>query len=840
MASKQPPIKDNTTFYSDLNFTPSEFKNKLWAAQWLFYGKNNCVRFLSPEARKKYQDLERGIINIPEYKKMIDPVTPMGEGGTAEYTASSWRTCPIDLHLENIVRAKLDRAVLDNKLQVSEIDKFAKSQKQRKKDKILYQRETRALINDLHSILGYNPLKESENPYSYIKENSPDEKKNMTESADEMLQYIESQIKDSQDLALYDAYLYKGDVELAFELGITHYLVNLNKWRVKCKSFNSDLLKHNRACGEWYTDETTGRGVVSYINPDELFTSGFKTRNGEDIIFWFTEEDITFAEFFRRFGQTLNDEQLKDVFELNKNSQGTHGMEWKNHGSVKGSNARIRVGRFSCLTQDAENFSMKLVNNKIPALKKEPLTWLPSKHTPTKYKSEQKMVSYNVWYSWEYVCPPGNRVAKNSPTDWEWQSQYIFNLKKNVDMYRYGVDERYAKSTLVCHKDERMSFYDIKESFMPKIRLLWIKFENNLVQDTTASIIDQDFITGLLNAVDEGNKTNVADPDNPTGGTGKDVAMSIFRSIRQGGLGLIKLRDKNGNLVVQDPSKLFFSYDSKHLEKSEKILKVILDQYSLMTLALSQNDITEGQEAKPRTPVAGIQASIASAKEGIWFIEDAAREFLIMYGERCAQHIITLVEEKKKLKNGGNSERWDEFASVIGLANSMLLESVEDLKPEEIGMTVSLEDIRANQQYVIELANKMADNGEVGREVVGMVMNQVTINYKYAYVLLMIAKKRKDEEKAHMEDLAHQREMELENTRLKTAMALTGAKGEAKDKNIITQGKVDEGLIKLGDQIKAATMQRQKEQLKQNRIDQDNNKGKLQTESKTQDAIAGT
>ena len=59
-------------------------------------------------------------------------------------------------------------------------------------------------------------------------------------------------------------------------------------------------------------------------------------------------------------------------------------------------------------------------------------------------------------------------------------------------MYRYGVDMRYAKSTLVVYRDHRMSFYDIKESFMPKIRTLWHKFQNCIVQDTTAFVIDQD------------------------------------------------------------------------------------------------------------------------------------------------------------------------------------------------------------------------------------------------------------------------------------------------------------------------------------------------------------
>lgn len=835
MASKPPPIRDNTYWYSDLNFTPSEFKNQLWAAQWVFYGKLNGAQFLDPVKAKKYRDLERGIIDANEYKRMIDPVTPTGGGGTAEYVAADFKTCPVDVHQDNIVRAKLDKAVEVNTLQVNQIDKFAKSQKQRDKDKILYQRETRKLINEIYSMLGYSPLKDSENPYAHIKEQTGEDK-GLTQGVDQILDYIKSQIQDSQDLALYESYIYKGDIEIAFELGIKHYLINLNKWRVKCKSFNADLLHFNKVCGEWYTDETTGRGTVAYIDGIRLYTNGFKTKNGEDIIFWYHEYEVTFAEFFRRFGEGLDDEQLKAVFELNKQQGGTHGMEWKARGGVKGSNAKIMVGKMSCLTQDADNFSQKFVNGKIAMMKKEPLSWMPNKHTPKKYQSEQEMRAYNVWYSWDYVPPPGSRLTSNRQADWEWQSQYIFNIKKNVDMYRFGVDERYAKSTLVLYRDDRMSFTDIKEAFMPKIRTLWHKLQNNIIQDTTTSIWDQDFLGGLLNAVDEGNKTNPANPDNPTGGTGKDAAMAILRSMKQGGLGLIKMRDKNGAIVVQDPSKLFFTYDSGHLTKAGEQMQMILTLYNTMTMSLAQNDVTEGQDVKPRTPVAGIQASIASSAQGIWFIEDAAREFLIMYGERCVQFILLMVQEKKKY---GFHKRFDEFSSVIGLANSMLLESVEDLKPEEIGMTVTLEDVTAMKQYYTELTNTMLHDGKIGYEDVSMIISTIQTDFKYGSVLLSLAVKKKEREQAHKEELEHQRAMELQKAQLQTAIALNQAKGQAKDENIKTQGQVDAELIKLENDVKLQSMTKQKTQLLQNKLDQDNNKERLQTESKTQDAVAG-
>jgi hypothetical protein len=257
----------------------------------------------------------------------------------------------------------------------------------------------------------------------------------------------------------------------------------------------------------------------------------------------------------------------------------------------------------------------------------------------------------------------------------------------------------------------------------------------------------------------------------------------------------------------------------------------------MMTMALAQSDLATGEDVKPRVPAAGIQASLNAGREGMWFMEKPVRECLVMFGERTVQFLLYMVQEKKTY---GYAQRFDEFSQVVGLANAMLLESVEDLKPEEIGLTVSPEDIRANQQYVIELANKMADDGEVGREVVGMVMNQVTVNYKYAYVLLMVAAKRRQEEIAHQEDLKHQREMELEDKKLQTAQTLMGIKTQGKVAEIDEKGKIQMMINEALAKIKHEAMTDQKEQLLHNKKEQDKNKAELSEQGKVQDAMAGT
>lgn len=819
-----PPVTDKTFWYTDLNFFDPDLKNKLWAAQSIFYGKLNYSQFLDSHRQKEYRRLEKMELEESVYRQIIDPKTPQGKGGTAEYFAADFKAHPFNVHLRNNLRARLNKIGIENEIQVNEIDKYAKSQKQKDKDKVIWQREFRNLINTVNKEIGLPPIKDSQSPYNYVKSLSKGEGgENPAESIDNLLDYIKNEVRDSQDLALYETYIYKGDLERAFEMGIKHYLINLNKWSVVSEHFNDDIVNYNKACGRWYTDETTGRGIVEYLEPDRLFTSQFHSYNGEDIQGWFYEKDITFANFVRQFGTTLTNEEMKEVFELNKNQGAQHGMEFSKADSFKGSNAKIRIGYMSVLTQDAENFSVKDSKGAVKMMVPKKLSWLPDpKEKPTnELQAEQKI--YNVWYSFYYIPPPGEKLTKNSQTEWAWQSKFIFNLKKDMDMYRYGVDMRYAKSTLVIWKDERPSFTDIEQAFMPKIHTAWHKFQNCLINDIDAVALAEEFLGSVLNGLDESNKDGK--------GNGVDATLQVMRQIKQGSMAFLKMTDKQGNVLV-DPSKFVIPIKNGQLERGEKLLKVIVDLYTQMVTCLGQNDLSQ---AKPRTPVAGVQAALQASQDSTWFIEKGVREFTVMYGERTVQHMMCMIKEKKKYQY---KKRLDEFASVVGNAQFWMLEGIEDTQLEEIGLTVSLEDVHANQQYVIELANKMASEDKVSYDAVGLVMGVVSINWKYAYALLMVAVKQKERENAHKEELAFERQKQLEQEKTKQVMALTKSKADGKDQNIITQGKVDEMINEAINKGKAMTMAEQKQQLLNNKLEQQAQKSGLDRQEQTFDALS--
>lgn len=51
-----------------------------------------------------------------------------------EYFAANFKGNPIDIHLDSIVRAKLEKFWVNNKIDIKEMDEFAKKLKQKEKD----------------------------------------------------------------------------------------------------------------------------------------------------------------------------------------------------------------------------------------------------------------------------------------------------------------------------------------------------------------------------------------------------------------------------------------------------------------------------------------------------------------------------------------------------------------------------------------------------------------------------------------------------------------------------------------------------------------------------------
>lgn len=771
-------------WFSDLTSLDPALKHEMWASQALFFMKRSggSQLFLDPVKAKKYRDGDQLKIDEKEFKEMVDPTTPLGAGGKAAYFSSDFSANPIYIHLKNITKAEIEK--VPKQLEVNLTDKYAKTRQMNDNYKILYQAAFRRLINKLSADIGVPGVSENQDPYKWADNLFKKDGENQSpDMVNKYLDLIRNSVTDSQDMALYNELIYKGDYELAFELGIKYYIMDLNKWHERWSDeFINDVMHFNKACGEYYTDLISGRPIIERFVPEALWTSPFKRKDGEDITYYWTEYTISFGDFVRTMGKNLKPDKLKEVFELMK-SQGWHSVDWRDEFMSFGGtnytrdNASVRVGRAAMLSTDMEVHMENEVSGGYETEK--PLSWEPT--DPNEKRIEKR---YNVWRWWYYIPPATNSVQN---ANWEWQSKYIFELQKFQDQQRYGDDGRYSKSPLVIYDNSSQATYsDIVQAFMPKIHHLWHKYQNYLVNDVDATILSDDFIGGLLGAVDEDNKINPGDPNKPTGGNGTDAYMEQWKMIKQGGTGFLKMTDNKGNQIL-DPAKLAVVLKNNYLEKAEKSLVQMLMLYDLMIKSLAFSPATAGEEVKPRTPVAALEQTLAATNSSRFFIQKGYEDFLQMYAERIVRYIIGIFNENDDYRF---PYRYDEFMDNVGYANGLALEGLKDIELESIGLTVNYVDNTAKKEFIMALATEYVKSKELSDEFLYLLMG--VDNWKYAFVLMRMSLKEKRKQNQEMAQQEHQRAMEGKQMDLQIAMALQQAQVKGKNENIMTQGQVDE------------------------------------------------
>lgn len=826
-----PPVNDRTIWWSDLSYLHPSLKQEVWCAQVIYYAKTHYRLFLDPKRAIEYRKTDLLEIDKAEMQQMFDPRTPEGGGGQANYVTADWKANPIYIHLLNNMRAEIQR--MGKQVEANFTDKYSKTRKMRDSYKALYSRQVRAIINDFCKELGIPGITESQDPYKWIKnfsdhqEKGHDGKEMKNDVVSKFSDLIKNKIESNEDLMLYNEMVYKGDYEQAIEKGIDYFMFKLNRWDDRWADEIFDNIRHfNKGCLEWYTDRITGRPVIEGWDPALLRTSPFRRKDGKDIQYYFIEYEITFADFVKTCGFGLKPEKLKEVFLWNKSQGSSHGLkwptEWDNGPSNIRDNAMIRIGRCAVLSQDYE-VDLGPVPANFPQGEKTALSW--KKDPANEYKIDRSAKHYNVWRSFYYIPPTASEMSN---ADYAWQANFIFDIRVNQDQFRTGEDGRYSECPLVIWDNGRQaSTTDIVQAFMGKINFAWQAYQNCLVNDEDATILSDELMGGLLAAVDEENAVNPGEGREPTGGNETSAAQEQWRMIRQAGKGFLKFVDKQGKPMI-DPSKMVLVYKNGYLERADKFMGQIINLYSQLNISLGNDP----NAAKPRVTTTGIQEAVKGSDNAKWFMQKGYEFIIKACAERFVRYILMCGQEAKEL---GISDRYDEFRNILGVTDGLLIEGLEDVPPESVGLSISYVDNAGKKDFVMKLAENLVAQGKLDEDILYLLLG--TENWKESFCLMRMSLTKKKKEAAAQQELAHQQKMEEKDADLKIAQALTAAKGQAKDKNIQTQGEIDARLTDLENKLKASTMADQKNQLKNNRIEQDNNKANLQRKAETSDAL---
>lgn len=789
-------------YYSDLHYISEEQKqDPLWAAACLMFSKFNNRQLVSSAEVKREQEFDEGGFSEDALKQVFDPIDPTNkEGGKATFVTTDWKACPIYIHLNNIVETSMEKIPIN--LYCKAIDEYAMLKQQKENQKILGRNEFMKFINEFNAKLGFPKLKSVDDPFRYVESMGKAAKpkdgggmqKGVVDAPTSLLDTIKAAINDNEDLALFNEFIYKGDVEIAIELGLLHYF-KINKFNLIGEQWIADIRKHNRAIGRWYTSQTSGKPVMEYLRPDLVYVSPFNQPDGSDISSFFFERDIPFGDFVRTFGRGLDKKSLERIFDLNKTRNAAHGLSWAKCSISQRNSASIRIGYHEWESQDCKVYSEGQRKGNL-RFRPAPYEWKPSMQTAKEYRDVRTERHYNVWYKCYYipmsVGPTQDAIALG---DFISQAEYIFDFGKLTDQQRYGENDRECKSSFVTWKRKGMSFADIMNRYMPKIHFLWQKYQNYIAQTDVFAVFADELVNSMLKLAEQ------QDPNN------KEVSkMDFLKQLLQTGRGYSEMTNAKGDKI--DPVRHFTAGFGAAALDALNQMRVL---YNEMTMALAISDTREGIDPKPRTSLGGLKLSLAASNNGTFFIEKGYMDMVLEMGNRMKHYMDQIVRE-------GESERLQHFRDIVGLANSMAYEAIGDIPNHRMGLYIDNVNTDEQKQYLLQLCQKLVEAQQLDIEALQLIIK--IENYKYAAVLMIMKYKQKQRQIQEAKDREFAQIMAAKEKDLQIESAKYTAKAQAQTITIDREGQWDMKIQQMLSELKSQGQAMMKEIIKNNRIEE--------------------
>lgn len=787
-------------YYEPLHFIPIEEKNERWAAEVLYFIKQNSKQFVAPSEVAEKRKNDNNIIDDKKYKAIVDP-----HNKKAEYFSADWKGNPIFVHLNSIIDARIEK--LPNNIMVKAADEFSKMKQQKDNERILARNQFRTYINEMNAKFGLPQLKETEDPFSYVERLDEENGKGAKAIPVGMIDSLKAAIEDNEDLALYNEYVYKDGVEIAAEIGIKHYLFEVNRFLEYSEDILWDLRLFFKSLCRFYTSDVTGLPVFEYMQPHEVWLSPYKKRDGSDVVHWFIEYDVTYGNFVRMFGASMEKDELREVFALNQQYHGIN--DFDNCGYTRRVNATIRIGYCEMESQDMEVYAEYEYGGNMK-YKRTGSNFQPSEKAKNKgLKSERDERHYNVWRSFYYLPLVATSVVSGT-TDFEKQSKYIYKLKKMQDQQRYGDDMRYARNSLMMYYSVKPSFYDVLNEFMPQIHLLWNQTKNDIANAIPHGLVwIEEFLTAALQITDEENEKP------------GELKEDIVSKIQQTGSAIVKMLNKDNEVVAG--GKPFIEVKTGHLDTAISRINAIMVLYTLMTRSLSISEAAEGLDPKSRQSFAGTQLALAGSENSTFGIEKAYSKFITQGAEKLLYYFKDIVD-------GGDSDRLQDFMDIVGQANGMAMKSIKDIPMHKLGLTV-VNEITAEQKAALnQIANQMAAAGVLDPDIAMFI---ITVeNLKYAFAILRLKMKQKKRELDAATQAEREFQLQMKQMDLDFAMQKQSANNEDMFKIREMMKQWDAKLQELDNQFKQQGQIAAKKEITAGRIQQDLVKHELDKENR--------
>lgn len=694
-----------------------------WAVNFVRRAYTNQVPLVDREKLAKYRALDRGEIDVPALKNVFDKKGKDNpEGGKAEYVNADFKGCPLYQSLNQITKGYILSEI--GGIVVNGIDKISVDKKLIKRQKDAIKRYTIDYFNFIGSLTNQHPL-----PYTTNIDKLVSDKKESATAGEglSMLDQIKSELNDDWSFAmLSDVGALKDGVESTHENMIKYFFEDGNFAQLIADEIVSDIMKSNTLSFRCYTSAKDGTLQYAYVDPLTLNVSPFLKKDCSDLDYVFQEFTVTWSEYMQMVGGKLTLEQNKKVYQANRMgySQYNSYPEWTDN------------------TQFYNVLNTTFIKLGYMELKKQ----VHDKNNG-KYYDVIKKFYYLPIFNAGYVLQ---------------SKDFILDLGNLQDMHRFGGMLEMSKFSYVIFRDDSFqSWYEIQETNLFQLHVLWNKYQN-----TVAALIPQgvifaeetlrEIVEDMLNAQEEELKENGQEMSNRSGAYQR-LLNDVIKRYTQSGRGIFKRRTGDANEGHLDPPTTTLVHNL--FTDCEMLIKQMMSIYNMMIISLGTNAQMLGQAPKPRQAVRGIEVANRS---GLTMLQNMIYMYnfgLTEFGTRVIYYDQVVIKEFDKKKLEPKTQRAEQMLGIVGNLGVNWMEIFDDMPIQKCGVIVEIKPTDEEKVLLFDYAMRLEQTGQLP------IGSALTVKYidnpKLAYLWLTASVKRQERIRTENQSILMQQQQQM-------------------------------------------------------------------------------
>lgn len=585
-----------------------------------------------------------------------------------------------------------------------------------------------------------------------------------------------------------DAGYYSTKIEMANETAIQSIFQynQIDKLMQLCREDAFDLGICSFRC---FINAHTGLPEFQYLDPSQLFISGSKFKDFKDAPFWYYRVAGSLADIATYFGDQITEQEAKDIWDKSakrKPSEWGSGYpygytsDWRRWNMNDLLRVEIDLYYFEVRTTDVLTYEASKTKTGSTKRKKKNLSYEPPEES--KYDKKKENYFAECWYGGFYV--------EGLTKVYRWEKLY------NQDRDEY--DPQKAHSSLNIYRFSEKGLTEQVIAYADDYQAVFLKRKHMVVKALPKGYwINWDALTDI-----------------DTGTAGMLTKMDIIKMFQQTGSGIYRTMNEMGEPIMANAN-------SPHMEAANGIDPNIVRYTEILQELKLEIANTFG--------IPPLDASVSQSQDLLVGVQKAtnaasisSRHFLFFGFQKVIEQTATRISCILQQLAESKSSAWDKVKDMVGNANSVLIESMNDLPLHRFGIFAKTSATESERQEFRQMIMTAYQRGNLDISDVLAIWWIPNLKLSVAMLNLKLKKRMAQAAQSQMQQLQFQAQSEEKMAQME--LMLKKMDGDNLVRNTETGKKIDyaiEQLKQSGEYNKKLLQELSKKELKEREMEND-------------------